>query len=65
VVDPAVIVLGGGLSQIAGLTDDLTTALRAAQLPGFAIPQILIAEGGDASGARGAAFAAVQEAGRV
>jgi len=62
VADPAAIVLGGGLSQIAGLTDDLTAALRAAQLPGFAIPRILIAQGGDASGARGAAYAAVLEA---
>jgi len=61
--DPAAIVLGGGLSQIDGVADDLTAALRAAQLPGFAIPRILIAQGGDASGARGAAYAAVHEAG--
>ena len=60
--DPAAIVLGGGLSQIDGVADDLTVALRAAQLPGFAIPRILIAQGGDASGARGAAYAAVHEA---
>ena len=65
VVDPEVIVLGGGLSQIPGLSEDLTAALRGAQLPGFAIPHILIAEGGDASGARGAAYAAVQEAQHV
>ena len=63
-VDPAAIVLGGGLSQIPGLTADLTTALKAAQLPGFAIPAILLAQGGDASGARGAAFAALTEATR-
>jgi N-acetylglucosamine kinase len=60
-VDPAAIVLGGGLSHIPGLTDDLTTALQSAQLAGFAIPQILIAQGGDASGARGAAHAALTE----
>lgn len=62
-IDPAVVVLGGGLSQIPGVADDLTVALRAAQLPGFAIPAILIAQGGDASGARGAAYAAVQAVG--
>lgn len=62
-VDPQAIVLGGGLSKIAGVTDDLAAALHKAQLPGFAIPQILLAEGGDSSGARGAAYAAYQETG--
>ncbi|NCO87125.1 MAG: ROK family protein [Rhodobacterales bacterium] len=62
-IDPQAVVLGGGLSQIADLTDDLSAALRAAQLPGFAIPLILLAQGGDSSGARGAAYAALQEAG--
>ncbi|WP_373355976.1 ROK family protein [Pseudoroseicyclus sp. CXY001] len=57
-VDPAVIVLGGGLSQIPGLTDDLTAALGRAQLSGFSIPELVLAEGGEASGARGAAYAA-------
>jgi N-acetylglucosamine kinase len=61
VVDPAAIVLGGGLSQMPGLTDALTQGLSRAQLPGFVTPRILLAEGGDASGARGAAFAAWQE----
>lgn len=59
-IDPEVIVLGGGLSQAPGLTDDLALALRRAMLPGFRIPQICLAQGGDASGARGAAFAAWQ-----
>jgi N-acetylglucosamine kinase len=59
-VDPAAIVIGGGLSKIPDLLRDLTTALKRAQLPGFAIPELLIAQGGDASGARGAAYAAVQ-----
>ncbi len=63
-VDPAVIVLGGGLSQIVGLTDDLTVALRGAQLDGFSIPRIVLAQAGEASGARGAAYAALQEARR-
>ena len=57
-VDPDIIVLGGGLSQIPGVAEDLSRALQAAQLPGFAIPRIAIAEGGDSSGARGAAHAA-------
>ena len=61
VIDPAAIVLGGGLSRIPGIAADLSAALAAAQLPGFAIPRILIAEAGDASGARGAAYAALQD----
>ncbi|SMY06662.1 ROK family protein [Flavimaricola marinus] len=57
-VDPDIIVLGGGLSQIPGVTEDLTTALQSAQLAGFAIPKLAVAQGGDSSGARGAAYAA-------
>ena len=57
-VDPACIVLGGGVSAAPGLVNDLTAALEDAQLPGFPVPPIRLAEGGDASGARGAAFAA-------
>ncbi len=59
--DPAAIVIGGGLSKIPDLIRDLTPALQVAQLPGFAIPELLIAQGGDASGARGAAYAAYQD----
>ena len=59
-IDPAAIVLGGGLSNIPGLVGDLTSAQSRVQLPGFTIPRILLAEAGDASGARGAAYAAVQ-----
>lgn len=59
-IDPAVIVLGGGLSNIPGLVADLTAAQTKVQLPGFVIPKIMLAEAGDASGARGAAYAAVQ-----
>lgn len=60
VVDPACVVLGGGLSKMPGLAPDLTSALRRAQLSGFSIPAIRLAQGGDASGARGAAYAALQ-----
>lgn len=57
--DPAAVVLGGGLSQIAGVTDDISAALARVQLAGFRSPQVILAEGGDASGARGAAYAAL------
>jgi N-acetylglucosamine kinase len=58
-LDPQVIVLGGGLSRAPGLTDDLTRRLTKATLKGFPIPAIRLAEGGDASGARGAALHAL------
>lgn len=61
VVDPACIVLGGGLSQAPGLIADLRAGLERDQLSGFSIPEFRLAEGGDASGARGAAYAAWQE----
>ena len=57
-VDPACVILGGGLSNAPGAIDDLTRALRAVQLHGFTIPTLRLAQGGDASGARGAAYAA-------
>ena len=57
-VDPEVVVLAGGLSRAPGLVDDLSAALQRAQLPGFGLPLIRLAEGGDTTGARGAAFAA-------
>lgn len=57
-IDPAVIVIGGGLSNAPNLGDDLTRALHAATLKDFAVPPIRLAQGGDASGARGAAYAA-------
>jgi predicted NBD/HSP70 family sugar kinase len=60
-IDPEVIVLGGGLSRAPGLTDDLTERLAQATLKGFPIPAIRLAEGGDASGARGAALHALNE----
>jgi N-acetylglucosamine kinase len=57
-IDPEVIVLGGGLSRIKGLLDDIAPRLAAAQLASFAVPDLRLAQGGDASGARGAAWAA-------
>lgn len=64
-VDPDLLVLGGGLSQIDGLIPDLTKAAQVAQLAGFGTIPLAIAEGGDASGGRGAAYAAWQEAHNV
>jgi len=61
-IDPQVIVIGGGLSRAPGLTEDLTRCLGKATLGGFPIPAIRLAEGGDASGARGAALHALNEA---
>ena len=62
-VDPECIVLAGGLSRAPGLVEDLTGALQLAQLPGFGSPLIKLAQGGDATGARGAAYAAFAERG--
>ncbi len=61
VVDPSVIVIGGGLSKIENLAQTLEQALGRVHLTGFETPHIAIAQGGDASGARGAAYAAWQK----
>lgn len=63
-IDPEIIVLGGGLSQIDGVDADLAAALQRAQIADFGIPDIKLAAGGDTSGARGAACAALQESQR-
>lgn len=59
-VDPDVIVLGGGLSQIDEVATALYDAAKLAQIGDFDVPAIVLAEGGDTSGARGAAYAAWQ-----
>lgn len=59
-VDPDVIVLGGGLSQIDGIVSDITSAAKLAQIGDFDVPPVVLAQGGDTSGARGAAYAATQ-----
>ena len=58
VADPECVVLAGGLSHAPGLIPDLAAAVQRAQLPGYGIPPLLLAEGGDTTGSRGAAFAA-------
>lgn len=65
IVDPDIIVIGGGLTQIPEMADDLNTAFDKARLGDFEVPPVVIAQGGDTSGARGAAYAAVQEADHV
>jgi len=64
-VDPDVIVLGGGLSAIAGVVEDLGKVASQTQIAGFGAAPIVLAQGGDASGARGAAYAAWREAENV
>ena len=61
-LDPDCVVLGGGMSDIAGLVQDLAAAVAQAQFAGFSSPAILRAAGGAVSGARGAAYAAWQVA---
>lgn len=65
VSDPDIIVLGGGLSKILGVTDALQERFNSVQFDGFTAAKISLAEGGETSGARGAAFAAWQAASYV
>lgn len=58
VLDPDVVVLGGGLSNIPGLPARLTEALVALRLGQARPPLIRVAQHGDSSGARGAALMA-------
>ena len=60
-VDPDVIVLGGGLSAIPDVVADVQAAAAGAQITGFDAAPLVLAQGGDASGARGAAYVAWME----
>lgn len=62
VCDPDVIILGGGLSKMTGLVPVVQAKLDAIQFDGFPSAKVTLAQAGDTSGARGAAFAAWQEA---
>ncbi|MEM7256520.1 MAG: ROK family protein [Pseudomonadota bacterium] len=64
-LDPDKIVIGGGLSRIDGVVPALENALAQAQMKDYAIPSIVLAQGGDTSGARGAAYAAFQQYGNA
>lgn len=61
VSDPDIIVLGGGLSKMPEVTDALQAHFDSIQFKGFRAAKIALAEGGETSGARGAAYAAWQE----
>ena len=62
-VDPQIVVLGGGLSQISGIVERLEAALPARLIPGTPQPILRVARHGDASGVRGAALLARMIAG--
>ena len=64
ILNPDVIILGGGLSKIKDVDHAISQALRNRQFDGFDGPEIKLAQGGDASGVRGAAYAAWQESQR-
>lgn len=57
-IDPQIVVLGGGLSQMPGIVERLETALPARLMPGTPRPALRLARHGDASGVRGAALLA-------
>lgn len=53
---PDVVVLGGGLSNMPGLVDTVTSKLQHFSLAHAGTPDVRLAEHGDTSGARGAAM---------
>lgn len=61
-LDPHVIVIGGGLSRLSHLYTDLPGAIGAHLFKGMRVPPILPPRFGDAGGARGAALLARQHA---
>ena len=56
VIDPEVVVLGGGLSGLPALYEELPKRLPGHLLPGVALPAIRQARFGGAGGVRGAAL---------
>tara|TARA_R110002051_G_scaffold137753_2_gene210261 strand:- start:13497 stop:14411 length:915 start_codon:yes stop_codon:yes gene_type:complete len=60
ICDPDIIVVGGGLSQISSVADALQLGLKSVQFNAFETAQVVVAEGGETSGARGAAYRARQ-----
>ncbi len=62
-LDPDVIVLGGGLSRVDGVVDDISSALEDVLIGACKMPRVALALGGDASGGRGAAHAACRASG--
>ena len=62
-IDPEIVVVGGGLSNIRELYDQLPEALSKYLFEQIEPPRIVPAKFGDASGARGAAILAAQHCG--
>lgn len=60
IVDPDIVVLGGGLSQMPQVAQALQEAVDAIQFTGFKTAKVVVAQGGETSGARGAAYNAWQ-----
>lgn len=60
-LDPELIVLGGGVSRMPGVSERLEKSLEGELLAGTRPPSIVPAEGGDRSGARGAALFAFEQ----
>ncbi|WP_458791717.1 ROK family protein [Yoonia sp. MH D7] len=60
VSDPDIFVVGGGLSKMPQVADALHEGLRDAQFAGFDVAKVVVAQGGETSGARGAAYNALQ-----
>lgn len=56
IVDPHIVVLGGGLSNFSRLASGLEERLAQHLLPAARVPRIALARHGDAGGMRGAAF---------
>ena len=57
-LEPEVVVLGGGLSRLPGVIERLEPALSRRAMPGLPLPALRLARHGDSSGARGAALIA-------
>jgi N-acetylglucosamine kinase len=64
-LDPECIVLGGGLSNLPDVANDLTNSAQKTLFANTRMPLICVAQGGDSSGTRGAALAAGLEAGWI
>lgn len=56
IFDPDVIVLGGGLSKIPEIFENLPSKILEHLIPGFAVPPVVKPRFGDSSGVRGAAM---------
>ncbi|HEY1091366.1 MAG TPA: ROK family protein [Burkholderiaceae bacterium] len=61
IVDPHAIVLGGGLSKLSHLYEQLPAALARHLFQGLSLPALLPPRFGDAGGARGAALLMLQQ----